>query len=70
MEIVNHELSRCVRGTYIWFKGERQKYTVQVSSERYLICTKPFNAKNTVLYTIVDLKEGVRGADNLIFSMG
>ena len=29
-----------------------------------MICTKPFNPKHEVQYTIVDLKEEIRGADN------
>lgn len=69
-ESINHDLSNCVVGTLIWLEGEKQKYTVQVASERYLICTKPFNAQKTVLYTILDLKDLVRGTDNLVFSYG
>lgn len=44
----------------IKFKGEKQRYTVQAAGKRYLVCTKPFNARKTVLYTIIDLKEEVR----------
>lgn len=57
-------------GPKIWFSGEKRPYTVRRSNDRYLICTKPFNLKRTVLYTIVDLKENVRGLDNYIFSPG
>ena len=36
-----------------------------VSSDgRWVACTKPMNARKTVLYTMVDLREGVRGVDN------
>jgi hypothetical protein len=31
--------------------------------------TKPFNARKTYLYTITDLKRGVRGPCNLIFGI-
>ena len=51
-------------GDKIRFAEEKRPYTVQACNERFLICTKPFNLKHTVLYTIVDLKEGIRGADN------
>lgn len=51
-------------GDKIYFLEERYPYTIQACDERYLICTKPFNPKHTVLYTIVDLKDGIRGADN------
>lgn len=54
----------------IWFAEEKRPYTVQARSDRYLICTKPFAAQRTVLYTIIDLQEGVRGPENLIFGMG
>ena len=53
-----------------WFKGEKRPYTVQASDERFAICTKPFNLKHTVLYTIVDFKENIRGTENLIFCAG
>ena len=51
-------------GDKIRFAEEKKPYTIQARDERYLICTKPFNLKHTVLYTIVDLFEGIRGADN------
>lgn len=51
-------------GDKIYFKEEKRPYTIMACDERYLICTKPFNLKKTVLYTIVDLLEGIRGADN------
>jgi len=57
-------------GDKIKFKNEKQRYTVQACDDRYLICTKPFNPRKTVLYTIVDLKERIRGRDDLIFCFG
>ena len=51
-------------GDKIRFVEEKRPYTIQACDGRYLICTKPFNLKHTVLYTIVDLVEGIRGADN------
>jgi hypothetical protein len=54
----------------IWFAEEKLPYTVQARNERFLVCTKPFNLKHTVLYTIVDLKYGIRGTEDLIFCMG
>lgn len=55
-------------GKKIKFKEERFKYTIQACSDRYLICTKPFNLKKIYLYTIVDLKKKIRGTDNYVFS--
>lgn len=54
-------------GQKIKFDGERQRYTVMASNERFAIMVKPFNAQKTYLYSIVDLKRGVRGPCNLIF---
>lgn len=54
----------------IKFKEEKQRYTIRALNERYAICTKPFNLKKTVLYTIVDFVEKVRGTENLVFGMG
>lgn len=51
-------------GGKIWFAEEKRPYTIQACDERFLVCTKPFNLHHTVQYTLVDLKEGVRGADN------
>lgn len=54
----------------IKFLEEKRPYQIQSENDRYLICTKPFNLKKTVIYTIVDLKEQIRGTENLIFCMG
>lgn len=57
-------------GDKVWFPGEKRPYKVRARNNRYVICTKPFNLKQTVLYTIIDLLKGVRGTENLIFCMG
>lgn len=57
-------------GSKIWFRGEKQAYTVRASNVAFCVCTKPFNARKTVLYTIIDWEQDVRGAENLIFGMG
>ena len=54
----------------IKFKEEKQRYTIQAFNDRFLICTKPFNPRKTVLYTIVDLEKKIRGTEDLIFCMG
>lgn len=56
-------------GDKIKFESEKQRYTVQAKSDRYIICTKPFNARKTYLYTIIDLERLVRGAVSLIFGL-
>jgi hypothetical protein len=57
-------------GDRIRFYGERRRYTVQAvsASGRYLACTKPFAVygPTAVVYTVVDLVEGLRGVDDSI----
>lgn len=57
-------------GARIKFRGEVQRYTVQAASPRYAICTKPFNARKTVIYTIIDFERAVRGRDDRVLGMG
>jgi hypothetical protein len=57
-------------GDLIKFKSEKIRYAVQACNERFIVCTKPFNVRKTVLYTIVDLQNQIRGPENLIFCMG
>ena len=55
-------------GQKIYFKEEKKPYKIRACDERFLICTKPYNfRKETVIYTIVDLKENVRGRDGYAF---
>jgi hypothetical protein len=58
------------KGDKIYFKEEKKPYTVRACSKRFLVCTKPFNPKHTVLYTIVDLTLNIRGTENMIFCQG
>lgn len=55
-------------GDKIAFDTEKGLYTVKACDERYLICTKPYNFKKTVFYSIVDLEKGIRGPNNLVFN--
>lgn len=57
-------------GSRIYFEEEKRPYRVRARSGRYLVCTKPHNPKKTVLYTVVDLVEQVRGTENLVFGFG
>jgi hypothetical protein len=54
-------------GDKVKFKSEKQRYTVKAKSDRFIICTKPFNAKKTFLYTVIDTQRLVRGALGLVF---
>ncbi len=57
-------------GDRILFAEEKRPYRIKAMNDRFLVCTKPYNPKRTVLYTIVDLKENVRGTENTVFCMG
>lgn len=57
-------------GSRIWFAEEKRPYRVRARGERYLVCTKPHNPMRTVIYTVIDLVEGCRGTENLVFGMG
>lgn len=57
-------------GDKVFVPKEKKPYRVRVRDDRYIICTKPFNPKHTVLYFIVDLKRKMRGPDDRIFCSG
>lgn len=57
-------------GGKIQFKGEVLAYTVQATDGRYWVCTKPFAARRTYLYCIVDSSIGMRGPDDMVFHAG
>ncbi len=59
-----------VVGDKVKFKGETMRYAVRAAGERFAVCTKPFNPKRTVIYTVVDFERKVRGTENLIFGFG
>ena len=57
-------------GDPVWINGEKRPYRVRSRNDRYIICTKPYNPKRTVMYFVVDLDLEIRGPDNLVFCMG
>jgi hypothetical protein len=56
-------------GDKIKMDGETQRYTVQAFDDRYVIMTKPFNARKTYLYTIADMETYQRGPIGLVFGL-
>ena len=52
------------------FAAEKRRYTVRVAGPRFVVLTKPMAALHTVLYTVVDLQEGVRGTEGVVFCEG
>jgi hypothetical protein len=57
-------------GDKVYVPTEKRPYTVRARDDRYIICTKPFNPRHTVLYFIIDLAEKWRAPDNMIFCSG
>lgn len=57
-------------GDKVYVPNEKRPFRVRARDERYIICTKPYNPKRTVRYFIIDLKERVRGPDNMVFCSG
>ena len=47
------------------FRGEKQaRFKVRARGNRFIILTKPFNARHTCIYTVIDVERGIRGTDN------
>ena len=57
-------------GDKVYIPHHKRPFRVRVRDDRYIICTKPFNAQHTVIYFIVDLVERRRGPDNMVFCSG
>lgn len=57
-------------GDKVYVPTDKRPYTVKARDDRYIICTKPFNARHTVLYFIIDLVDKWRAPDNMIFCHG
>ena len=57
-------------GDKLYITGEVKPYTVKERDERYIIATKPYNLRHTVVYFIIDLFKGWRGPDDRVFCCG
>ena len=57
-------------GDKVKFKEEKKRYTIRAVGKRYVVMNKPFNARKTVIYTVCDFKEKIRGTESLIFCAG
>lgn len=70
IKVIDTYMDKVEVGARIKFFKEKQAYTVKASNRFYSVCTKPFNAKKTVMYTVIDWYNQIRGTENLIFGMG
>lgn len=57
-------------GDKVYIPEHKRPFRVKARDDRYIICTKPFNAQHTVIYFIVDLVDKWRAPDNMIFCFG
>lgn len=57
-------------GDKVYIPTDKRPYKVRARDNRYIICTKPFNPKHTVLYFIIDLVDKWRAPDNMVFCFG
>ena len=64
------EYQKLKPGDPVYVPNEVRPYRVKCRDDRYIICTKPYNPKRTVMYFIIDLERCVRGPDNMIFCSG
>ena len=53
-------------GDRIYVPECKRPFKVRCRDDRFIIATKPFNARKTVIYFIIDLKEKLCGPDNRI----
>ena len=58
------------KGDPVFIPSEVRPYRVRCRDRRYIICTKPYNFKHTVMYFIIDLDLGIRGPDDRVFCFG
>lgn len=54
-------------GDKVKLADTKQRWTVKgvTAAGRFVILTKPFNPKPSVLYTVIDFDRGVRGRDDM-----
>lgn|SRR3990167_1835405 len=67
---VFYENTKIPVGKKIKFAEEKQKYTVRASNVAFTVCTKPMNTLKTVLYTVIDWAENIRGTENVVLGLG
>jgi hypothetical protein len=58
------------KGSKVKFDDEKGPYRVRAIGSRYAVCTKPYNFKRTVMYTVIDFQKEIRGTENLCFCLG
>lgn len=57
-------------GDMVYIPEHKRPFRVKARDDRYIICTKPYNPKHTVIYFIIDLQDKWRAPDNRVFCSG
>ena len=55
-------------GDKLYWQNQKRPFTVKARDERYIICTKPYNFKKTVTYSIIDTVDLICGPNNYVFN--
>lgn len=53
----------------IIFHEDKNHFTIKAISNRFAICTRPYNLKKTVFYTIIDFENNKRSTTDLVFNI-
>lgn len=57
-------------GDAVYIPEHKRPFRCRQRDGRYIICTKPYNPKHTVLYFIIDLQDKWRAPDDRVFCSG
>lgn len=57
-------------GDTVYIPEHKRPFRVKARDDRYIICTKPYNPRHTVIYFIIDLQDKWRAPDDRIFCSG
>lgn len=57
-------------GDKVYIPQHKRPFRCRQRDDRYIICTKPYNPKHTVLYFIIDLQDKWRAPDDRVFCCG
>lgn len=57
-------------GDKVYIPEYKRPFRVKARDDRYIICTKPYNPRHTVIYFIIDLQDKWRAPDDRVFCSG
>lgn len=57
-------------GDMVYIPEHKRPFRVKARDNRYIICTKPYNPRHTVIYFIIDLQDKWRAPDDRVLCSG